>query len=92
MQSNLIKALVAAVVLAPVPAFASADDNRDNQVVCRRDREANLGSHLRAPRTCRTRAEWRELEDHSQRELQQIRDGQQAQEPNEGASTGGTPS
>jgi hypothetical protein len=79
-------AILTVSIAAPLPASAFAfDDNRDNKVVCRRDRDHTLGSHIRAPRTCRTRAEWRAIEEHTQNEMQQIRDGQQARE-NEGGS------
>lgn len=80
MHHRLLIASLAVSVAAPLPA-AAFDNNRDEQVVCRRDRQSNLGSHIRAPRTCRTRAEWRQIEEHTQNEMQQIRDGQQPREP-----------
>jgi len=82
MRHRLLIAFLAASVAAPMPAAAFAfGDDRNDQVVCRRDRQSNLGSHIRAPRTCRTRAEWRQIEEHTQNEMQQIRDGQQPREP-----------
>ena len=82
MTRSILLAALAVSVAAPMPVLAAGKDtNRDDQVVCRRDREANLGSHIRAPRTCRTRAEWREIEDHTQRELTQVQDGRQPMEP-----------
>lgn len=82
MHHRFLIAILAVSVAAPIPATAFAfGDNRDDQVVCRRDRQSSLGSHIRAPRTCRTRAEWRQIEEHTQNEMQQIRDGQQPREP-----------
>ena len=78
---RVLLTFVAAAVAAPFPAAAFDFDDRDNKVVCRRDRETTLGSHIRAPRTCRTRAEWRQIEEHTQNEMQQIRDGQEARVP-----------
>jgi len=81
MRHPLPIAFLAVSVAAPMPAASFAfGNNRDDQVVCRRDRETTLGSHIRAPRTCRTRAEWRQIEEHTQNEMQQIRDGQQPRE------------
>lgn len=90
MTRSIILAALVAAVATPMPVLAFAkDDKKDDQVVCRRDRTTETGSHLRAPRTCRTRAEWREIEDHTQRELQQIRDGQAPTLPPEGIGASG---
>ena len=88
-RNVLYAALAVALMTPPLPAAtaaaaandgASADD-RDSQVVCRRERQPTLGSRLKGPRLCQTRAQWRELEEYTQRELQQIRDGQAPLEP-----------
>ncbi len=89
MRRLLISAL-AALVAAPLPTAAVAfDDSQDDKVVCRRDREKTLGSNMRAPRTCRTRAQWRELEEQTQNEIQQIRDGQEPEMPEGGGLPAG---
>lgn len=81
-RNVLYAALAVALTTPPLPAAAGAGaDNRDSQIVCRRERQPTLGSRLTGPRLCQTRAQWRELEDHTQRELQQIRDGQAPTEP-----------
>ena len=81
MRRQLLLASILTSVAAPMPAAAFAFDARDDQVVCRRDREKVLGSNMRAARTCRTRAEWRQIEEHTQNEMQQFRDGQTPIEP-----------
>lgn len=43
----------------------------NEQKICRRGRET--GSRLRAPRTCRTRAEWAEIEAAAQRGFENAR-------------------
>ncbi len=92
MRHLLMSAVLAALVAAPMPALAFvSDDNRDDQTVCRSDREHNVGTRIPAKRTCRTRAEWRELEENTQRELQQIRDGQAPNEAPAGSLTAGGP-
>ena len=92
MRRFLMSAVLAASVAAPMPALAlSSDGARDNQVVCRSVRDHTVGTRIRAPRTCRTRAEWRQIEEHTQREIQQIRDGQAPTEPPAGAGAAGGP-
>jgi hypothetical protein len=89
----LMSAVLAACLAAPVPALAVAgDDNGDNKVVCRSNRDHNVGTRIRAPRVCRTRAEWREEQERTQSEMQQIRDGQAPSEGSSGAEVSGGPS
>ena len=86
MRRDLILGLAVAAVSAS-PALASTfTASRADPLVCKRDRQTNLGSHFRAPRTCMLRSQWREMEEHTQRELQQILDGQNA---SNGATGGG---
>src|SRR5688500_5353203 len=83
-RNVLYAALAVALMTPPLPTKAAVGagvDNRDSQVVCRRERQPTLGSRLKGPRLCQTRAQWRELEEYTQRELQQIRDGQAPLEP-----------
>jgi hypothetical protein len=89
----LMSAVLAASVAAPVPALAVAfDDKDDNKVVCRSNREHNVGTRIRAPRVCRTRAEWRQEEERTHSEMQQIRDGQAPTAPAGGSGAAGGPS
>ena len=83
MRRQLLLASILASVAAPMPVAAFAFDARDDRVICRRDREKVLGSNMRAARTCRTRAEWRLVEEQTQNEMQQIQDGREPR-PNEG--------
>ena len=92
MRHFLMFAVLTASVAAPMPALAFAlDDNRDDKIVCRSNRDHVVGTRIRAERVCRTRAQWRELEEHTQRELQQIRDGQAPNEPAAGSVGAGGP-
>ena len=78
MRRNILLAFVAVAVAAP-PAFANTPTpTRQDPLVCKRDRDMTLGTHFRAPRTCMLRSQWREMEQHTQNELQQIMDGQSA--------------
>ena len=89
----LMSAVLAASVAAPMPAFAVAvDDSNDNKMVCRSNRDHVVGTRIRAPRVCRTRAQWRELEEQTQSEMQQIRDGQAPSEGSTGVEVSGGPS
>ena len=85
MRRNFLFAFVVVALAAP-PSFANVTPTREDPLVCKRDRQTTLGSHFRAPRTCMLRSQWREMEDHTQRELQQIMDGQNA---SNGATGGG---
>ena len=93
----LMSAVVAASVAVPMPVHAVAADNvaannsADKKMVCRSSRDHNLGTRIRAPRVCRTRAQWRELEEHTQNELQQIRDGQAPSEGSGSSAVAGGP-
>ena len=85
-----LSAIVAASVAAPMPALAVAGDDSDNKMVCRSNREHNLGTRIRAPRVCRTRAEWRQIEDRTQEEMQQTRDGRATPPPSPGIGAAGS--
>lgn len=86
----LMSAVLAASVAAPVPAMAVVyNDNGDNKVVCRSNRDHNVGTRIRAPRVCRTRAEWREEQERTHSEMQQIRDGQAPTMPQAGEGASG---
>ena len=89
MRRHLLPLFIAASIAAPLPALAfDSGATRENPLVCKRDRQTNLGSHFRAPRTCMLRSQWREVEDNTQHELQQIMDGRAATSP---GGTGGVP-
>ena len=78
MRRELLIALAALAVGAPPVLAAPFSATRADPLVCKHDRDTNLGSHFRAVRTCMQRSAWRELEAHTQNELQQIMDGQTA--------------
>lgn len=82
MYRHLLLALFTASIAVPIGASALDDRaTRDNPLVCKRDRQTQVGSLFRAPRTCMLRSEWREHEAHVQHELQQVRDGREANRP-----------
>ena len=88
----LMLALVASSISAPAPLLAAGvNDSDDNKLVCRSNRDHNVGTRIRATRVCRTRAEWRQERDRTQEEMQQIRDGQAPTLPAAGAGTNGGP-
>lgn len=78
MRGFLIAAMATAACAVSVGAHAADDrasnKNDDDRVVCRRGEPAT-GSRLGATRVCRTRGEWREIEAHAQREMQEFRRG-----------------
>ena len=83
MRYYIVLAAAAACLSVPAAGFGggSGPRNKDSDVVCRRDGGAELGSHLRrAPRICKTRAEWREAEDHTQRDLRSVTEGARERE------------
>lgn len=90
MRHHLLPLFIAASIATPVPAVAfDTGATRENPLVCKRDRQTNLGSHMRATRTCMLRSAWRELEEHTQHELQQIMDGRAAGGGAEGSGVPG---
>jgi hypothetical protein len=42
---------------------------KEDKIVCKRDRDMELGSHLRAKRTCMKASEWKELDRYTERML-----------------------
>lgn len=89
----LVFAVLAACVASPVPVLAVAfNHNDDDKVVCRSNRVHNVGTRIRAPRVCRTRAEWRHEQERTHSEMQQIRDGQAPTAPAAGVGGAGGPS
>jgi hypothetical protein len=61
----VIAALFAAVPLSPAPADAPATDSRV-RLVCRGG-EKVVGSHMRAPRRCRSEEEWARIDEEAGR-------------------------
>ncbi|MGZ8998251.1 MAG: hypothetical protein ACXW2T_05265 [Allosphingosinicella sp.] len=78
MRRELLVALAAFAVASPPVIANPFSATRADPLVCKHDRDTNLGSHFRAQRTCMQRSAWRELEERTQSELQQIMDGQTA--------------
>jgi hypothetical protein len=81
MRFLILAGMAAVAVAAPSAAKKPEPADRDKQVVCRRGNEAALGSHFARPRVCRTRAEWREVEANTDRELREYRDRNTATAP-----------
>jgi hypothetical protein len=71
-----------ALCLAAVALFASAAAEAKeppadpaNKVICKRVYEADTGSHFQSSkRVCRTAAEWKEIDDGTQRVMKTIRE------------------
>ena len=66
--------IILAAVCAYAPAFA-ANETDEDKVICKRDREAELGTRMRAPKTCMKKSEWRALEAQNARALRQFGEG-----------------
>jgi hypothetical protein len=68
--------LSSAAVAAPqTPAAKDAKPDRAEKVICKRVYEADTGSHFQSSkRICRTAAEWKEIEDGTQRVMKTIRE------------------
>ena len=63
----------AALVFSGVAA--QAKEPREDKVICKRQQDADTGSHLGfSKRVCRKASEWKELEDGTEQTIQQIRD------------------
>lgn len=69
MKKLVAAAVLCAFVFAPSAAAEGADSD-DQKVVCKRQK--TLGSNFAAKRVCRTKAQWKELEQHTQRELRDL--------------------
>lgn len=71
MRYYIVLAAAAACLSVPAAGFAGGGSpKQDSDVVCRRAQGMELGSHLRrAPRVCKTRAEWRQDEEYTQRDF-----------------------
>ena len=77
--STIALSCVATAALGSDPGGRSyAGATPENPLVCKRDRHTQLGSHFRAQRTCMLRSAWREQEELTRHELQQIMDGRAA--------------
>jgi len=71
----LLIAVAAAGCAASVAAYAASDpapNKDDERVICRRG-EGTVGSRLGEQRVCRTRGEWRRMDQTTRREVQEFR-------------------
>ncbi len=68
--------LSVALVLTSVSVPAFASETAAEKKICKRTGEGSTGSHIARPRKlCRTAAQWKELEDETERSLRSIKDG-----------------
>jgi hypothetical protein len=59
-----------------VTAAAVAKDPAPDKIVCKRQYDADTGSHFQSSRrVCRTQAEWKEIENQTEQTMRKIRDG-----------------
>ena len=64
-----------AVALAFVsgPALAADDTvDKEDKIICKRDKGPEFGSHMRATKKCMKKSEWKLVSDHTRRELRTI--------------------
>ncbi len=79
----------AGLVLLSFHMAASAQEPAKEKLVCKRITQADTGSHFSSSRRiCKTKEEWKELEDEAQRLLQSNRSSTAA---GIGGSVGGSP-
>jgi hypothetical protein len=58
-----------------VTGAAAAKEPSEDKVVCKRQADADTGSHFSTPkRVCMKKSEWKELEDSADRTMQNVRD------------------
>lgn len=65
----LIATLAAVAQQSPPQPAANADP-----IICKRDRTSEVGTHMRAGKTCMKKSEWDFVEKNTQRELQTLKD------------------
>jgi hypothetical protein len=80
---------IAALFLAGPDAAAAADPQA--KIICKRDRTFYTGSHMPAPKTCKTRAEWADEERRTQRDMEAIREKSNKMKAGEAGAGGGGP-
>jgi hypothetical protein len=84
-------ARIAAFALVGLATTAIAKEPAEDKVVCKRQNDADTGSHFAAgKKVCMKKSEWKELEDSADRTMQNIRD-HGGMNPNGGAPTTGGP-
>jgi hypothetical protein len=67
--------LAGAAALIVSAVSAEAKEPREDKVICKRQQDADTGSHLGfSKRVCRKASEWRELEEGTEQTIQIMRD------------------
>ena len=67
--------MIAACLCLGVSSVAAAKEPQEDKIVCKRQAEADTGSHFAsAKKVCMKKSEWKELEDSADRTMQNIRD------------------
>ena len=65
---------IAACVGLGIATAAAAKDPPEDKIVCKRQQEADTGSHFASPKkVCMKKSEWKELEDQTERTMDKVR-------------------
>ena len=81
---------IAASALIAFATTAEAKDPPEDKIICKRQQEADTGSHFAAPkRVCLKKSEWKEREDAAERTMDGIRNSGAAAGPLHATSGGG---
>ena len=68
-------AMLFGCVCLGVTTVAAAKEPTEDKVICKRQAEADTGSHFSSPKKiCMKKSEWKEMEDSADRTMQSIRD------------------
>ena len=65
---------VLTAVATTSPQKAPADPNDKDPIICEGRAASEVGTHLKAKRTCLRKSQWEYVHDNTKRELEQIKD------------------
>ena len=63
-----------AALAAATASPAGAPANPADEIVCKRDKTAEVGTHMRSKRVCMKRSDWDLVEKNTQNQLQNLQD------------------
>jgi len=67
-------ALLVAFAVLTVPAAAAPKDEAEDKVICKRQQEADTGSHFASTKkVCLRKSEWKQMEDGAENALRRLR-------------------
>ena len=66
--------LLAALVASAGPTSSAAQGKDADPVICKRDQNSEVGTHMAPPKVCMKKSEWDLIEKNTQTELQSFRD------------------